>query len=212
MTDSWTFDDNVARDFDAHARAHIPHYEEVVAKSVALISSLFPDLHSTRIIDIGSATGYTLEKLRACGYQNVYGVDSSADMLRHSRVSENLIHATEFPAEHGPFHAIIANWTLHFVEAREKYLSTIRESLTPDGIFILSEKMLASELVHEHYHQFKRDQGVSSEIITLKAQSLEGVLIPKPLEWYLTTLQNLHFRDIELIDASWNFKTLLCRT
>ena len=72
--------------------------------------------------------------------------------------------------------------------------------------------MLASELVHEHYHLFKKEQGVPSEIIELKARALEGVLTPKPLEWYLTTLQNLNFRDIEIIDASWNFKTLLCRT
>jgi len=203
----WVFDDDVAKRFDQEARTHIPHYEEVIEKCVVVAKTL-PS--SARIIDIGSATGYTLEKLRAAGFTDVWGVDNSRAMLNHSRVSENLLESGVLPREHGPFDLILANWTLHFIENREEYMRDMRDSLSPSALLILSDKMSCSELVHSQYHDFKRSQGVSEEEIAAKAASIVGILSTRPLSWYLETLEKLGF-DTEVIDASWCFATILCR-
>ncbi len=211
MKGQWTFNTGVAETFDEIAQTNIPNYEPVIQQCVDIALSAFPDKEKTRIIDVGSATGYTLERLRATGYKEVFGVDNSPSMLGRSRVQENLILSQTFPKEHGPFDIVIANWTLHFVDEREAYLRDIYHSLNPGGLLILSDKMLSSTLTHQKYHDFKRSKGLSEEYIHEKAAAIEGVLTPRPCSWYQETLANIGFTDIEIINALWCFNTLLCR-
>lgn len=207
---SWAFDEGVAADFVAHARRHIPHYESVIDACVGIALAAFPQ-RDAKIIDVGSATGYTMQKLRDAGFANVYGVDSSRAMLDRSIVKENLILSECFPADAGPFDMIIANWTLHFIGEREAYLRDIFTALKPGGIFVLSEKMESTRFVHDRYHDFKRAQGVSDAEIAAKEASIEGVLTTKPLDWYLGALARIGFSDIDVIDAAWCFRTILCK-
>lgn len=208
--DPWAFDDSVARRFADEARMHIPHYEEVVGKCVHIAERAFPDRQETRIIDVGSALGHTLKAFRAAGYRQVYGVDSSQAMLERSIVTEGLVHSTEFPSELAPFHLVVANWTLHFVKQRKRYLRRIAESLHDDGMLVITDKMRSSAFVHEHYIDFKRRAGVSEAYIAEKTEQLKGVLVPLSREWYLATLADVGFKHVEIIDASWCFMTLLC--
>jgi SAM-dependent methyltransferase len=171
----------------------------------------FADREAARIIDVGSATGFTLMKLREAGFKTVNGVDSSLAMLDKSRIKENLIHSDVFPKSKGKYDLVLANWTLHFVKDRKAYLQDIHDSLSEDGMFILSEKMSSSKFVHDRYHDFKRSMGVSDKEIEEKERSLRDVLIPYPLGWYLENLSAIGFIEIEIIDAAWCFKTLLCR-
>lgn len=210
-TGTWAFDEDVALRFDREAHTHIPHYAEVIDKCLLIAKSAFPDPKAARIIDVGSATGYMLKRLRDAGFTEVYGVDNSAAMLAKSRVQENLIHSESFPIEHGPFDFVIANWTLHFIRDREAYLRSIRDSLNKGGILVISDKMDSTPFVHERYHDFKRSMDVTEEEIAAKAASIEGVLVPYPLEWYQSTLRSAGFSVIEIVDASWCFKTLLCK-
>jgi len=206
----WKFDDSVAAGFDTIARTNIPHYEDVIDKCVMIAEAAFPDKTKARIIDVGSAKGHTLERFRKAGYENVFGVDSSAAMLAQSSVKENLIHSETFPKQHGPFDMVVANWTLHFIPERNRYLRDIRDSLSENGILVLSEKMQSSDFVHARYHDFKRYMGVSEQDIAAKEAAIEGVLVPYPLEWYIDTLREHGFSHIEIIDAAWCFKTILC--
>ena len=207
----WKFDKKVAEHFDEIALTNIPHYEEVVEKCLEIAKRAFPDKKRTKIIDVGSATGYTMRKFIDQGYVHVYGVDSSESMLDKSRVKKNLILSNSFPRNEGPFHLVLANWTLHFIQGRERYISDISDSLKGGGILILSEKMSCSQLVHERYHDFKKSMGVSEKAIRTKERQLRGVLVPRPLEWYLKTLRKSGFKSIEIIDSAWCFNTLLCR-
>jgi tRNA (cmo5U34)-methyltransferase len=84
------------------------------------------------------------------------------------------------------------------------------ESLTPDGICIVSDKMLTSQFLVNRYHDFKRSQGVSDEEIAKKAAMIRGVLVPLPLEWYLRTLRTIGFKTVEVFDADWCFASILC--
>lgn len=178
---------------------------------VEISRAAFPDLENTSVIDVGSATGYTMQQFKDAGYRRVHGVDNSPAMLAVSRVQENLIHAATFPKDRGPFQVILANWTLHFIDEREKYLHDIFDGLGKDGIFILSEKMLTDALVHDRYHDFKRSQGMTEVEIRAKEEAIKGVLTPRPLGWYLETLKEAGFSKIEVINAHWCFNTLLCR-
>lgn len=204
---NWQFNEEVAARFEAEARGHIPNYEAVVQKCVDIaLAKLQP---SAKIIDVGSATGYTMERLMAAGFTEVYGVDSSKAMIERSRLSQRVIHSQTFPTAHAPFDMVLANWTLHFVPERDAYIADIKSSLQSDGIFILTDKMSSSKFVHDQYHNFKRTNGVSEEEIARKEASIKGVLETRPLEWYFDTLQKVGFRDIEVIDAPYCFATLI---
>lgn len=164
-----------------------------------------------KIIDVGSAIGTTLQALHEAGFTRLYGVDSSADMLARSFDKATLIESERFPVGHGPFDAVIANWVLHFIEDRAAYLADIRQSLSPNGVLILTEKMAGSELANELYYDFKRSQGVSEEQIAEKKQRLQGVLTPYPLQWYLDTLDGLGFQHVDIVNANTVFVTLLAQ-
>lgn len=211
---TWKFDDDVARRFDEIARTNLPHYEVVIQKCLTVAQQAFPDKGNARIIDVGSALGHTMEVFLAAGYEHVYGVDYSKAMLAQSRVQENLIHSATFPKEKGPFDLVIANWTLHFIteeKKRTEYLRDIRESLSPSGILILSEKMASTPLVHNQYTVFKRNNGISDGAIAENTAAVKGVLVSYPLSWYVDALEKSGFTSIEAIDAEWCFNTFLCR-
>ena len=158
---------------------------------------------------MGSAVGTTLQALHQAGLHNLYGVDSSAEMLSRSFTEATLIQSERFPVEHGPFDVVIANWVLHFIQQREAYLRDIKDALSADGVLILTEKVSGSELANELYYDFKRANGVSEEEIEIKKQRLEGVLTTYPLSWYLDTLARLGFTQVDVINANTVFVTLL---
>lgn len=209
MDGTWQFNDEVAARFETEARTHIPNYEKVVQKCIDIAISTYPNKSAAKIIDVGSATGYTLERLLVAGFKQVYGVDSSKSMIDRCRIKERVIHSESFPVTHAPYDLVLANWTLHFIKEREAYMKTIRDSMAENGIFILTEKMTSSPFVHEKYHDFKRLMGVSEEEIARKEASIEGVLETRPLEWYFETLEKLNFRNVSVIDAPYCFATLI---
>ena len=205
----WEFNEEVAKQFDSIADTSIPNYRQVLTKAVEIIQR--SGLENPKIIDVGSATGNTLHRLYDAGFRNLYGVDASEDMLSRSFDKATLIHSETFPKDHGPFDVIIANWVLHFIRRREEYLKDIAASLNPDGLLIVSEKVISSELTHNLYYDFKRKNGISEEEIEKKRQQLAGVLETYPLEWYFTTLRESGFNKIDIIDASYAFVTLLAQ-
>lgn len=162
-----------------------------------------------KIIDVGSAIGTTLHALHEAGFTNLYGVDSSAEMLARSFEKATLIQSEQFPIQHGPFDVIIANWVLHFIKDRERYLKTIKDALSPKGVLILTEKVSGSALANELYYDFKRSNGLSEQQIEEKKQRLEGVLTTYPFTWYLDRLALLGFNQVEVINAHTVFVTLL---
>ena len=207
----WKFNEEVAARFEIEARTHIPNYELVVQKCVDIALNAFPQ-KSAKIIDVGSAIGYTMERLRAAGFAEVYGVDCSKAMIERCRAPERVTHSSSFPTIDAPFDMVLANWTLHFIPEREAYITDIKSALNDNGIFILTDKMTSSTFVHEQYYNFKRAMGVSEEEIVRKEASLKGVLETRPLEWYLNTLQAQGFRDISIIDAPYCFATIIAFT
>lgn len=207
----WQFDEKVAAAFEDIAQKNIPNYDIVINRCVELAKDVFVNRPDARILEVGSARGMTLKRLIAAGFANTYGVESSPHMIAASAHADHVILSDRFPAGAGSFDMVLANWTLHFISERAAYMQAIFDHLNPGGVFVLSDRMLGSPTSYRRYLDFKRGKGVSEQEIIDKEASLQGVLEPRPLEWYQATLQKIGFTAIEIIDAAWCFNTIMCR-
>lgn len=209
MTKRWEFNKEVARNFDYIADTSIPKYRVIIHKTVRILNGLDRD---SKIIDVGCATGNTLDVLKKRGFTNIYGVDNSSDMIdeAYKKGYVHLICSSTFPVKEAPFDVVIANWTLHFIEPkkREQYIKDIYASLNPGGWFILSEKIDDDE---GDYHQFKKDNFLSESEIREKSRALKGILVPKDVLWYRDILNNVGFKPGDVIDHTYCFMTFVLR-
>ena len=207
MTHPWKFDDGVAKNFVDHARQHIPNYDLIIDKSVGMCKWYLEE--SSRIIDIGCATGETLRRLHSAGFDNLTGVEASHAMLKHCDPEiARFIHSDGFPDE--TFDAVLCNWTLHFIDDKEKYLIDIHRNMQPDGFFILSEKTSLDPVAIAQYHSWKLAQGVTLEEIEAKEAAVKDIMYIRDPKWYLDTLAWIGFKNIQIIDASWCFTSFMC--
>jgi trans-aconitate methyltransferase len=200
---TWKFDKQVAGIYHHHVRQHIPNYDAVINQSIDCCIDFCNSNDS--IVDFGCATGYTLQRLTDAGFTNLLGVDSSQDMIN---VCDTNIakYSTKLPAQ--KFKTIIANWVLHFNENKTDIINQMGTSID-NGFVFISDKMITTDYVSKKYHQWKYSQGVSWEDIKRKEQALQGVMFIHPVEWYIETLKQAGFYQIEVIDAKLGFVSLL---
>lgn len=206
-TKKWEFDENTAKDFQKIALNEIPHYLEVIKKCLQIWLKYYDK--DAKILDVWSALWFTLNAFTKAWFYNTFWVESSKSMIESSFKETTLIHDSSFPSWHGKFDLIMANWTLHFVHEREKYIQDIFNWLNIGGTFILTEKIASSKRVHDMYHDFKRSNWVSDEHIKNKQAALEWVLVSYPLEWYLNTLKSIGFTAVDIIDSHYSFVTII---
>jgi trans-aconitate methyltransferase len=200
---TWKFDKQVAGIYHHHVRQHIPNYDAVINQSIDCCIDFCNSNDS--IVDFGCATGYTLQRLTDAGFTNLLGVDSSQDMIN---VCDTNIakYSTKLPEQ--KFKTIIANWVLHFNENKTDIINQMGTSID-NGFVFISDKMITTDYVSKKYHQWKYSQGVSWEDIKRKEQALQGVMFIHPVEWYIETLKQAGFYQIEVIDAKLGFVSLL---
>lgn len=203
----WTFDDAVAQRFQTEADTHIPDYRRVIDLSVDMVSRLYD--RSARIVDVGSALGFTVDRFLTQGYDHVQGLEISTSMRNHSLHQERILLADRLPQAR--YHAILINWTLHFMTNRVDYLRDVHDRLLPGGLLILTDKMTQSLETKQAYYAWKIANGVSQDTIREKEHRLKGVLETKPLAWYLDSLESLGFQQIEMVNSRFCFNTLICR-
>lgn len=203
---TWRFDKEVAAMFPAHARSHIPNYEEVIELSVEVCRLYGSD---AAIIDVGVATGETVSQLASAGFTNLFGVDNSQAMLDACPTDiAQLICSDTFPGDM-KFDVVLMNWTLHFMTDKAAYLASVYDGLNPGGALVMSDKVSDDEFPTRFYHTFKRSAGLSDAEIEAKAQSLAGVMHLDPIDWYFDTLGRLGFQNINIVNAYWCFATFV---
>lgn len=203
---TWVFDDTVAERFQHEAETNIPSYHVVINKCLEFSNKYLEK--SDKIIDVGSALGYTMSKFINAGFTNIMGVDNSPAMINKSMYKHLVSHGDILPKHR--YKLVMMNWTLHFITDKRSYLNNIYDSLEDSGYLILSDKCLQSEIVKDMYYDFKRKQGVSEEYIQKKEQNLIGVMKSVPIDWYLETLQKIGF-TVDVIHADLGFTTFLCK-
>ena len=212
----WVFDAEAAHRFTDEAEKNIPDYWKVIELTSGIVRENLAQ--NSRIIDVGCANGNTLSYLYKQGFRNLFGVDASAEMLEVARkklaaIDRNfparLFHSKTF-IHAMAFDAIICNWTLHFIKEREEYLRAVFDSLVNEGLFILTEKTLQSQIIEQQYLGFKQEKGLSDMEISHKKKQLENVLVPLSVPENIELLIKVGFSHIEIINARLGFVTFLC--
>ena len=203
----WEFNKEVADRFEDEAKNNIPDYDRVINLCLDIAKIKLPQYPS--LIDIGSATGITVEKFIDNGFLHTYGVESSEAMIEKCRYKQMIVHSDKFPVGIR-VNMAMANWTLHFIKERKQYIQDVYKGLYDDGIFILSDKTTQTKEIKDLYYQFKIANGVSEEYIVEKEQQLKGYMDLYPVEWYIDTLKEVGFKNIQIINARLGFVTFYC--
>jgi 2-polyprenyl-3-methyl-5-hydroxy-6-metoxy-1,4-benzoquinol methylase len=203
----WEFDKSVADRFQQEAEKHIPDYQKVIDLQISIIDKKFKR-KDVSIMEVGSALGHTLDNLYSNGFNNFCGVECSTAMIDQSKYKDKIIQSFEFPA--GSYDVVMANWTVHFIKEKEKYLTSIFDSLNDNGILMLSDKMTQHPVIKEMYYQWKMSNGVTIDEIKEKEKKLIGIMLAETLEAYLEMLHRIGFTKVDLINSRFNFNTLLC--
>ena len=206
----WEFNKTIAWEFYSHAKNHIQSYEEIIKLCIDIIQKYFPSRKS-RILEFGSAIGYTLEKLDQSWYKNILWIEKSEAMYANSALKDKVQVRDGLIEKDGMFQAILANWTLHFIQVqeRENIIQSFFDHLDTGWILIITDKVTSSSLAHELYLDFKRWNWLSETEIENKTKSLNGVLFPLDIEWYSKTVKKIWYHSIDIIHASPSFVTFL---
>ncbi|MGK7923508.1 MAG: methyltransferase domain-containing protein [Trichodesmium sp.] len=214
--EEWIFGAEIANRFTDEAEKHIPDYWRVIELTINILKDNVPK--DGYIIDVGCASGNTLSDLYKQGFQNLFGIDSSPEMLKVAGKNLSKVDK-DFPSrlfqsktfvQNMTFNAVLCNWTLHFIQERQEYLKAIFDSLVNHGLLILTEKTIQSQIIENQYILFKQEKGLSDEEIERKKQQLEGVLNPLSVRQNIELLTQTGFSQIEIINARLGFITFLC--
>jgi tRNA (cmo5U34)-methyltransferase len=147
MAGQWHLD---AATYLATVRAEIPSYDDLQDR----LADVTTDLEAQTILDLGSGTGVTAERVlaRHPGAALV-GVDSSADLLRHARravpsgtfVEGRLEDA--LPA--GPFDVVVSAFAVHHLPSAAKadLCKRVAATLRARGRFVLCDVVVATSAV-----------------------------------------------------------------
>jgi hypothetical protein len=202
-SNGWIFDKSVAERFQNEADTNIPSYYTVIDKCLQFANKYLQK--NDKIIDVGSALGYTMGKFIDSGFTNVFGVDNSPAMNEGNKYP--VICSDKLPEDR--YNLVLMNWTLHFIQDKITYLSDIYNKLD-NGYLILTDKTSQSEIVKDLYYDFKRSKGVSDTYIKEKEKSLVGVMHSLPVDWYLKSLRDIGFK-VDILHSDMGFTTFLCR-
>lgn len=203
----WKFDKSVAKIFVDHARKHIPNYDQVIDLSIDICETFDKD---AKIVDIGCASGETIRRLHSHGFSNLYGIDNSEAMIEECPDYATYVLSDNYPESCDNVDVAIMNWTLHFIKDKKLYLKSIYDNLRSKGILVLSEKVSLDPLSISFYHRYKQHKGVSIEEIRLKEMQIKNVMHINDARWYLKTLEEVGFKNIQIVNANWCFNTFIC--
>jgi len=218
----WSFNEDVANVFDDMLVRSIPGYENMRDNVVRMISPIITN--GGYILDLGCSHGEMIAKLiKDFGpsmYINYVGVDSSTAMVIKARTRfadderVTIVHGNIADAEMQRlrYDSVLSILTLQFIpiEHRQNILKQIYDALTPNGCFILVEKVLGeSSSGQDHlvsvYHQMKKDNGYSEEQVEAKRVSLQNVLVPVRASENIRMLKSAGFSVVQPFWQNLNF-------
>ncbi len=222
----FTFDDAVADVFPDMIRRSVPGYETIIsllgglAKEYAQEESNIYDLGCS----LGAATLSIYSQTRTTKLKHIC-IDNSEAMVKRcqSRLARHMPEADlsvlcenieDTKIENASI--VVINFTLQFLstELRLALLKKVYQSLRPNGILILSEKLVfsgekESQLQIDWHHTFKRANGYSDMEVSQKRKALENVLIPDTFEQHLARLQQAGFEQSYQWFQAFNFASFV---
>lgn len=223
-TKQFEFDESVASVFDDMLDRSVPLYESSIVFIANLISKLYPK--SATITDLGCSTANTLLAIfKKNPNYKLFGFDNSSAMLEMARKKSlafganiELKEADILTLDIPKSDIIIANYMLQFIRPpkRAEFVKTIHNSLSKDGYFIFSEKIIYEDkklhkIVIDLYLEFKKNQGYSEFEISQKREALENVLVPYTEEENRQMIKNAGFSDVQTLIKWGNFVSFLAK-
>jgi tRNA (cmo5U34)-methyltransferase len=222
------FSSKVAKVFDDMVNRSVPYYDEMQR----MIAEIAPDHceDGTNVYDLGCSTGSTMILMDQTIQKNVrfVGIDDSKEMLAkcESKLQENgFKHPYELQiadlnkgVKIENASVVVLCLTLQFVRPiyREKLLKNIIDGLTPGGILLIVEKILAEESLFnrdfiKYYYEMKRRHHYSEMEISQKREALENVLIPYKLSENILMLKEAGFGHCEIFFKWYNFSGIIAK-
>ncbi|MEH6456340.1 MAG: carboxy-S-adenosyl-L-methionine synthase CmoA [Cocleimonas sp.] len=222
----FAFDDAVADVFPDMIRRSVPGYETVISLLGVLANQYAQN--NTRVYDLGCSLGATTlsmhQQTRTLDLEYI-GIDNSEAMAKRceSRLKRHMpeaslqilcenIQNTEIKNAS----VVVVNFTLQFLapEARLALLEKIYDGLLPDGILVLSEKLVfENNIENQHqidwHHNFKRANGYSDLEISQKRAAIENVMIPDTFQQHQQRLQQAGFEESYQWFQSFNFVSMV---
>lgn len=222
----FAFDDAVADVFPDMIRRSVPGYETVISLLGVLANQYAQE--NSRIYDLGCSLGAATisahQQTRTLALEHIC-IDNSPAMVKRceSRLQRlmpeaNLTVLCEDIEKTDINNAsvVIVNFTLQFLtpESRLALLKKIYAGLLPNGILVLSEKLVyeddqENQNMIEWHHNFKRANGYSDLEISQKRAAIENVLIPDSLQQHQARLEEAGFVESYQWFQSFNFASIV---
>lgn len=222
----FAFDDAVADVFPDMIRRSVPGYEAVISLLGVLAQQYAQP--NTSVYDLGSSLGAATlamhRQTRTLGLKHIC-VDNSEAMVKRckSRLTRHMPDADlrvvcdnieDIEIENASL--VVINFTLQFLspESRLALLTKIYKSLLPNGVLVLSEKLVFEDK-DENQRQidghltFKSANGYSDLEISQKRAAIENVMIPDSLEVHQQRLQQAGFTESYQWFQAFNFASLI---
>ena len=208
---SWTFGGDVAGTFVEHAAKSIPMYHEG-HDIICSLSDFFvqPEGHC---YEIGTSTGQLLRKLAEHNSHKAntvwVGLDREEPMIEKAREHCADLENVELYAEDFLLHDmqkadfIVSYYVMQFVppRLRQDAFDKIYDRLNWGGAFVLFEKVRGpdarfQDITTNMYTNFKVENGLTSDEILNKTDSLKSVMEPFSTQGNIDLLKRAGFVDV----------------
>jgi tRNA (cmo5U34)-methyltransferase len=213
----WEFNNEVTAVFDDMLERSIPDYFGMRRTTTELALRFIQD--QTYVVDLGCSRGAALKPIIEASKKklNFLGIEVSEPM-RAAALKElngkaeivDLDLRDLYP--NVPASVTLSVLTLQFIpiEYRQRIIQNAYDNTTDGGAFLLVEKVLGADafsdrLLVETYYDRKGENGYSTDQITAKRRSLEGVLVPVTADWNVEMLKQAGFKHIECYWRNLNF-------
>ncbi|GHF37045.1 hypothetical protein [Streptomyces griseosporeus] len=221
------FSFSTVTDFDAHISTEIRGYEILDEIVVGLAGAIMQS--GTNVYDIGCSTGRLINTLASLVASeedesrrksvNFIGVEPNRNFVssfsilegRVSFLREKVSPATRFSNAS----LITSIFTFQFipVHERQEIARNIHSALTPNGAFILAEKVYAKDgylehLLDDRHISFKREHRSAEEVLGKKHQ-LQAIMHPLTLDGNLLLLEKAGFDRYEVFWRVNNFVAMI---
>ncbi len=224
--DGFQFDSSVADVFPDMIQRSVPGYSAIIS-AIGLLASRFAQADSV-CYDLGCSLGAATLSMRhkiSANNCKIIAVDNSAAMLSRCRniiardtaiIPVDLVCSDIQAIEIQNASVVVLNFTLQFIPLtdRNAFIKKIYQGLRPNGILILSEKLMFADarqqtLQTEMHHSFKKANGYSDMEICQKRASLENILIPETFTQHKNRLLQSGFDNAEVWFQYFNFASLI---
>ncbi len=217
------FDEEVAAVFDDMLERSVPFYKE--SQKITQFFALKNLNENGVLYDLGCSTASLLLNIHRSLEVNaeLIGLDNSEAMLAQAKrkceaygAKIDVLNADILEYDYKDADVFISNYTLQFIRplVREELIKKIASSLTKEGVFIFSEKVIShhsklnKDLI-ECYYGFKKEQGYSEYEIMQKREALENVLVPYSEDENIKMALNCGFSHCEVVFRWANFCTFM---